>query len=302
MRSLLIAVVAVLLVSLLPHAPLSAQSEGRSMGRLNKIVKLLAEGKPVFGMFSGDKTARGGMAIAEKEVADFVFYSMESGPFDVEGMQVYMQFMLSRAELARSTFNGHPVALRIPPIRDGWVEAQDRTKRGLDAGVYSIVYPHVESAEEALHAVRSMRFRDAKARGPEGLRPSDVGDSPRYWGLSADDYRSKADLWPLNPEGELVNILLIEDRVGVKNAREIVSTEGVSIVIPGPGDLRRAYNNDAAAIENAIQTVLAACKEFDVPCGITAGPDNIEQRLKEGFRVFIAPEDAIAVGRRAAGR
>ena len=77
----------------------------------------------------------------------------------------------------------------------------------------------------------------------------------------------------------------------------------MSVVIPGPGDLRRAYNRDMEAVESAIQTVLAACKEFDVPCGITAGPDDIGERLEQGFRMIIVTSpDALAVGRRAAGR
>ena len=295
MRSLFLTV---LLGSFFMSAPVEAQF----MTRLNKIVKLLAEGKPVFGIFSGEKSARGGMAIVERNDADFVFYSMEKGLFDIEGMQVYLQFMLSPSLLVHSAFNEHPVVLRIPPIRDGWGIAQDRVSRGLNAGVFGIVYPHVESADEARQAVRMMRLASAMAGKSNGLRHNDVGDAPRYWGVSAGEYRSKADVWPLAPNGELVIILIIENRVGVENAPEIVSTEGVSIVIPGPGDLRRAYDNDEAAVESAIQSVLKACKEFEVPCGITAGPDDIEQRLKEGFRVFIAPKEGIVVGRTAAGR
>jgi len=98
-------------------------------------------------------------------------------------------------------------------------------------------------------------------------------------------------------------VLLIEDQVGVANAREIVSTPGVSVVIPGPGDLSRAYNRDRDAVENAIQTVLAACKEFEVPCGITAGVDDIAERLDQGFRMIIASRpEPLPIGRRHVGR
>ncbi|HXV62515.1 MAG TPA: aldolase/citrate lyase family protein [Vicinamibacteria bacterium] len=267
--------------------------------RVNKLVELLASGKPVFGIFSGEKTPAVAAQVAANEQADFVFYDLERGPFDVLGMQIFMQFMIDRASVARSgtVFNERPLVARLPPIRDGRIEAQDRVKRLLDAGVYGIVFPHVESREDAELAVSSMRYR------PAGKRPLETGDAPRYWGLGEEDYRRRSDLWPVNPEGELVNMLLIEDQVGVRNAREIVSTEGVSIVFPGPGDLRRAYENDSEAVESAIQTVLAACKEFDVVCGITAGPGDIEKRLAEGFRVVIvtAPE-ALEVGRRASGR
>jgi hypothetical protein len=54
--------------------------------------------------------------------------------------------------------------------------------------------------------------------------------------------------------------------------------------------------------------VLAACKEFDVPCGYPANdPQTVEQRMKQGFSVFIAGWGengfrAVEHGKRAAGR
>lgn len=272
----------------------------QSPKRLNKIVQLLEAKKPAFGIFGGEKTPAGAAETADVDEADFVFYDMETGPFDVEGMRVFMQFLLHRGEIARtgSIFDEHPVVTRIPPIRDGRVEAQDRVERVLDAGVHGVVFPHVESREDAELAVASMRFR------PEGRRPIERRlDAPRYWGVSDEEYRRRADLWPVSPQGELVNLLLIEDKVGIANARQIVSTPGASIVIPGPGDLRRAYAGDMEGVEKAIQTTLAACKEYGVACGITAGPDDIEKRLDEGFLVIIVTNhDALAVGRRSSGR
>ena len=242
-----------------------ALAASEQSGASNAVIELLAGGDAVFGIFSGEHTAEGGMLMAANRETDFVFYSLESGPFDIPAMQGYMRGM-SDASGDRGT---HPVALRIPPIRDGRDAARDRVKQGLEAGASTIVFPHVENAEEAALAVRFM------------------GDGN----------------WPGNGAGRVANVLLIEDQVGIRNAREIVSTPGVSVVIPGPGDLRRAYDRDMEAVENAIQTVLAACKEFDVACGITAGPDDIAERLEQGFRMIIVTSpDALAVGRRAAGR
>ena len=57
------------------------------------------------------------------------------------------------------------------------------------------------------------------------------------------------------------------------------------------------------AVERAIQTVLAACLEADVPCGITAGPEDIAERIRQGFRVFIVTSaEALSVGHQAASR
>ena len=262
----------------------------------NRIASLLAGGQVVFGIFSGEKTPETAMEMAKLELADFVFYSLETGPFDLPTMSDYQQ-ALSPPD-ARGAVNPHPVALRIPPIRDGREEAAERTAAGLDAGAYSIVFPHVETADEAQHAVASMRpVRSGGLRGDAGA------EAARVFGVSPEDYASRADVWPLDPQGELVSMVLIEDQIGVANALDIVSTPGVSVAFPGPGDLRRAYEGDMEAVEGAIQTVLAACQEADVPCGITAGPDDIAMRIEQGFRVFIVTSpEALAVGHLAAGR
>lgn len=221
------------------------------------LVRLLVDGEAVFGIFSRSY---------EVDLAtDFLFYSLESGPFDIAGMHSFVQ---SKSDSAGGA-DTHPLVLRIPPVRDGHDAARDYVQRGLAAGAVSIVFPHVETAVEAEVAVSSMG----------------------------------AGSWPGNARGTLVNMLLIEDRIGVRNARAIVGTAGVSVVFPGPGDLRRAYDSDMEAVETAIQTVLAACKEFDVACGITAGVHDIAERLEQGFRVIIVTEAAaLEVGREAAGK
>lgn len=246
-------------------APGAREQMAATADGANRVVELLAGGQPVFGIFSGEHTAEQGARTARNREADFIFYSLESGPFDIPAMEAYMEGMRQGAGDSAP----RPVALRIPPIRDGADSARARARAGLDAGAHSIVYPHVESAGEAELAVGAL---------------GDAG-------------------WPGNPDGNLVNILLIEDQVGIERAAEIVRTPGVSVVIPGPGDLRRAYEGDMAAVEGAIQTVLAECLAAGVPCGITAGPDDIGERLDQGFRLIIVTSpEALTVGRAHAGR
>ncbi len=137
---------------------------------------------------------------------------------------------------------------------------------------------------------------------PEGLRGSGPGNAVRYWGVSGSDYIAKADVWPLDPNGELLNMIQIENKVGIANVDEIAKVPGVSMLMAAPGDLGMAYGGDAAATEEAIQTVLRAATAAGLPCAITANADNVEQRIREGFRVLIGGPEMIAVGRRAAGR
>ena len=93
-------------------------------------------------------------------------------------------------------------------------------------------------------------------------------------------------------------------------------TISVSFVWPGAGTLRSVFTTTNAAgermfdekgWENAIQQVLAACKEFNVACGFPANPNDIELRMKQGFSVFVmnwgeAGFKAIEIGRKAANR
>jgi 2-keto-3-deoxy-L-rhamnonate aldolase RhmA len=231
----------------------------------NRVIELLEAGQPVFGMFAPEQSAEGGVAAAANSQTDFIFYSLESGPWDIPTME---RFMASMAE-ASGPGGAHPVTLRIPPVREDREAARSHLAEGLAAGVHGLVLPHVES-------------------------PGDVALAAEVVG---------ARLWPVNADGDVLTVILIEDQAGIAIAREIVSAPGVGVAIPGPGDLRRAYEGDMEAVENAIQTVLAACKEFDVPCGITAGPDDIAMRLEQGFRMIIVTRpEALAVGLAASGR
>ena len=229
------------------------------------VVDLLRDGQVVLGTFSGDHTAEQGAALVRTWDPDFVFYSLETGPFDMEAMAAYMGGMREGAAGRVPP----PVALRIPPLRDGRERGREHALLGLENGALGLVYPHVESPEDAALGVTL------------------TGDG----------------VWPADSRGARFAVILVEDRAGVEKAAEIVATPGVSVVLLGPGDLSLSYQGDASAVEAAIQTVLAACKEAGVPCGITAGAGDIADRIGQGFRFLIATEpEALAVGRRAAGR
>ena len=243
----------------------AADTPGASTESTAPLVRLLAEGQVLFGVFSGPRTAEQGAEMGRNRELDFVFYSLESGPFDIMTTKVYMSGIAEGS----APETPHPLVLRVPAIRDGADRVAANVAEALEAGVAAIVFPHVESAEDAAVSVSVM------------------GD----------------DLWPGNPSGSLFSILIVEDRAGVERADEIVGTSGVSVVFPGPGDLRRAYEGDMEAVEEAIQAVLASCKRHDVPCGITAGVDDIAERIEQGFRMFIVSDPAaVTVGRGAAGR
>jgi 2-keto-3-deoxy-L-rhamnonate aldolase RhmA len=108
----------------------------------------------------------------------------------------------------------------------------------------------------------------------------------------------------------------VESKEGLAHVREIAAVKGIGVLWPGAGTLRGVFSTtnaagervvDMVAHENAIQQVLAACKEFRVPCGYPANATDIETRMKQGFSVFVmnwgdAGFRAVDIGRKAAGR
>jgi 4-hydroxy-2-oxoheptanedioate aldolase len=134
--------------------------------------------------------------------------------------------------------------------------------------------------------------------------------------MAEKDYKERADVWPLNPNGELVNWTIVESKDGLAHLDEIAAVKGIGVLWPGAGTLRGVFSTqqpdgtrklDEAAWENAIQQVLAACKKNNLPCGFPATPNDIEMRMKQGFSVFVmnwgdAGFKAVEMGRKASDR
>jgi 4-hydroxy-2-oxoheptanedioate aldolase len=129
-----------------------------------------------------------------------------------------------------------------------------------------------------------MRFASAGGTRPD----TGLGAAAAYWGLSVDQYKKKADIWPLNKAGELFVTVIIESKEGIAKAREIAAEPGVGQVFAGYGTLGGVFRGDSAGREQGVATILAACKEYKKPCGFpTNNPAEMEKRLNEGWMVHI---------------
>src|SRR6202521_5562781 len=131
-----------------------------------------------------------------------------------------------------------PVA-RIPPNGDEM--AQFQAKQIFDLGAYGIIWPHISTVEQAYNAVAACRYprlKNAPLYEPAGIRGDGPTAAARYWGLSQPEYYQKADVWPLNPKGEIFAILQIEDTRGVDNLDDMLkNVPGIGAILIGEGDL-----------------------------------------------------------------
>jgi len=93
--------------------------------------------------------------------------------------------------------------------------------------------------------------------------------------------------------------------------------KGLSVLAPGAGTLGGVFSStnaegarvrDNVAWEAAIQSVLAACKEFKLACAYPVRENDIETRYQQGFNVGILQSfdesafRAVAKGRQISGR
>jgi 4-hydroxy-2-oxoheptanedioate aldolase len=100
---------------------------------------------------------------------------------------------------------------------------------------------------------------------------------------------------------------MIEDQVGVANVREIAkelrSNKVGAVLWAGHTDLAVSYFDDEQAVSKAIDKILAAGKEFDIPVAVN-GFANVKAQMAQGARVFISggPTSAAAAAKRETGR
>ena len=285
--------------------------------RLNRTVATLEADQPVFGIFTGDFSLANARALARSDL-DFIFIDMEHTAFNVETLQTFLIGMTDKAALLA---NGHGQMAVTPLVRipmNGRESLQWQVKQVLDAGAFGIVFPYVETKAEAENAVRAMRYpqrRGDPAMAPAGLRGSSPAIASWFWGVP--DYSERADVWPLDPRGELLAVIQIESRKAVENIEEIASVPGISAIFIGPSDLSISYGapnqRDDAEVNAAIAKVLAVCKARNIPCGLTTSQETVEDYLEQGYRFVTVgywddagisdrPATALRVARRASGR
>lgn len=289
--AVILILVGVITMRLLPGSTPSAQE---SYVHLNPAVEKLAAGKPIIGTQTDDVSLQNCHALARLDM-DYVYVDMEHGPLNLDGLAFCRAAMVDKAYALKNNSPKEKVALfaRFPPYgRD--TESNDWiAKQALDMGLMGVIFNGIDNKEQATRVVRYMRYpqqKTSKYQQPPGLRGYSPGNALFAWGISGAEYERRADVWPLNPEGDLLVIPMIETLEGLHNANEIASVPGIGAIFIGAGaDLRQwlGVPTTSPEVESARQSILEACKAHNVACGITATTKaDVEKRLKEGWRMI----------------
>ena len=265
--------------------------------RINGAIDKLARGKSLAGAIMYDFSLYAAAQFASSDL-DFIIIDMEHRGLDFERLETFLLGTTNKAEIAKQ---GN-LQVRVPPIvripTYGRAPNEAIVKQVLDMGAFGIMFPAIENKEQALAAVRASRYpqlKGAKYPEPAGLRGNGNMPAAWFWGLSRPEYSKRADVWPLNPQGEMLLFLQIETVEGVRNVEEILSVPGIGVLFVGPNDLSWSLGVPQGSPEHeaAVQTVLKAAMARNIPAAITVTEADVIPRLKQGFRIASLPSGGL---------
>ena len=287
--------VAVALFVVVATLPAEQSGDSYSPKRVNKVIELFEAGQPAYYAQVNEGGYEEGKQLAQTW-ADYITYNMEHSPFDMHQLRGFMQGLVDGGP----TKSGHrtPTVIAVLPI--GGINEQVMwanywmVEQVLGSGVHGVLLAHARGPDVSRILVEASRYPHApKADGiGEGLRGNGgQGFAARIWGVSNDEYQQLADTWPLNPNGEILVGLKIEDRHALETAEASVGVPGIGFAEWGPGDMSMSYNVSGQGgqmpqvLADARARVFAATKKAGIPFLNQMNTQNIEQMIDEGVRI-----------------
>lgn len=274
-----------------PDGVAAAPNEGR---RLNGVIAALERGERAFGAFAAPDVPTAVQLSAAGY--DGLIFEAEHHAWDIPGLRDCLQYLLDRRQIfeAPTLAPATTPLVRIPP--NGGERSQWHAKQALDLGFFGVVWPHVTCIADAYNAVAACRY--PRLSSDENYHPAGVrGDSPgaaaRYWGITSQEYYGRADVWPIDPTGEILVAIMIEDIAGVGSLDSILGeVPGIGLVLIGEGDLSqelghpREYEHpDVLACK---RQVLETCAAHGVAVGHPhVNVNNLNGAIADGYRLLM---------------
>jgi 4-hydroxy-2-oxoheptanedioate aldolase len=227
-------------------AAASTVAQAYTPRRHNKAVELFEANQPIY-YFGADPRKPGyeqGKALA-RTWADAINWEMEHGTFDLANLRDFMQGLVDGGP----TPSGHrfpTVIVSLPVLgydaqmvyANSWVIQQV-----LSTGANAITLCHTRDPKAVPVYVAAARYPFDYPGVPkqpiEGMRGSGSQILPaKMWGVTQNMYFNIADVWPLNPKGEIILGAKIEDRHGLEACEEILKQPGLAFTEGGGGDMQ----------------------------------------------------------------
>ena len=198
-----------------------------------------------------------------------------------DAITIDMQHGLADYQTTLSMLHAISTTDAVPLARVPWNEPAT-IMRLLDAGVYGLVCPMVNSREEAEAFVGACRYP------PLGFRS--------YGPIRANVYAGE-DYFE-NANQTVITLAMIETAQALENLEEIVTTPGLDGVYVGTVDLSISMGlaglgdlNDKK-LQNALNIIMTQINKHDRIAGIHAStPESAEKLSEQGFRLITPVND-----------
>jgi 2-keto-3-deoxy-L-rhamnonate aldolase RhmA len=169
----------------------------------------------------------------------------------------------------------------VPVVRVPWNDTVV-VKRVLDAGATTLLYPYVQSADEARRAVAASRYPPDGVRGVSTMsRASKFGTGPNY----------------LKTANALIAVIVqIETAQAIARLDEIAKVDGIDALFIGPADLAASMGHlgdtTHPAVTDLMSQAVQRCKAIGKPVGtLGATPDVLAQYRAAGFDFLAVASD-----------
>jgi 2-keto-3-deoxy-L-rhamnonate aldolase RhmA len=248
---------ALAVVGLLPARPAADEPP-------NSLASMLAAGRPAIGIWTGAMGATRITKVLATSDLDFIVADVEHDIYDFRTLH---SFLLEVPDFhnryRREPRSAAPTVLIKIGHRAGWdprFEISESLRVGPAGGVW---VPVVESRAELERIVSIFMYTEQSLLQGANTTPT----------------HEVSELWPLNPNGKLMVVAMIETEEGVKNAKEIIETPGLAAV-------HTVHITEAQA-----EQVLKLCLERNVVAGTNANPGNIKAKLAAGYKLLSLGSD-----------
>jgi len=297
----------------IPEMPTKTTRTGK---HVNRVIDMWLKNQPVYyAQLSGGGYEEGKKMAATK--ADYITYEMEHGPLDFKELRDFMRGLVdggptrtghkTPAVVVTLPISGTPDAVRA----NAWMIQQT-----LATGVHGILLCNAESPEAARLMIEAARYPfaprvDGLAQGTRGN--GSQGFASTIWGVTAQEYMRIADPWPMNPDGEFIFGLKIENPRADANVETSVRVPGIAFAEWGPGDhgffiMGRpgTYQGGGETAENMAavrRRVLNATKAAGVKFLNACNEKTVIDQLKEGVMICTGGDSPAAdIGRKFSNR
>jgi 4-hydroxy-2-oxoheptanedioate aldolase len=261
--------------------------------RLNKAIELWEDNQPIYYGISGlgpgvDPYAQG-VRMAKTHL-DAINVEMEHGALDFSQLREFMRGLVDGGP----TPSGHRTpAVFVETCIIGLDEAYARAnswviQQLLDCGIHGIHVCHARDTK-AIQVLSQMACRYPFPRPGinlpmRGLRGSAAGYAAQIWGVPLFKYNHLADLWPLNPKGELIFGVKIEDTIADQQADTTIALPGIAFAEWGPGD--HSYWLDGLSIMDD-ESILGDITKLATRPELVKVGENVRQLCKKNNVRFL---------------